>query len=126
MPEKWNRDMRRRMGRVGIAQETLEREYDKVRETTRRDAYRNAFAGMLLALHQDYGFGYLRLRRIAIHTLNNINSSLCASDMIDTIKKETGFDVDEPIPLEELENSNAPEFDGLDDGKQFSGLLEEE
>ena len=35
--------------------------------------------------------------------MNNINKYLCTTDMISDLKKLTGFDVDEPIPDDELD-----------------------
>lgn len=106
MAKNWNRKTRRELGRYGIGQkiiaQAVDNSLDKVREDTRRDAYNNAFAAMLLALHQIHGFGYQRVRRVAIKTLNNINSTFCASELIEMLKAATGFDVEEPIMEDEL------------------------
>ena len=102
MAKPWNRKQRREMSRYGIGQKMLDEQYDKVRSSTRDDAYRNAFAAMLLALHEIHGFGYKRIKAVAVKTIKNIYGVLCAEELIEKLKKETGFDVEEP--LEEYES----------------------
>lgn len=102
MPRNWNRKTRREMSRYGIGQKVLNEQYDIVRSTTRKDAYNNAFAAMLLALHQIHGFGYKRIRAIAVQTIRNINDSMCASELVEKLIQETGFDVNEPLRDDEV------------------------
>lgn len=97
MASQWNRKKRRAMNRCGIAQKALEEQYDKVCSSTRDDAYNTAFSAMLLAIHQLHGFGHKRIRQIAVQTIHNINESLCATELIEQLKRETGFDVLEPL-----------------------------
>ena len=97
MGEKWNRSQRRQM-KKGVTQEQWEAQMREIRE----EAVRNAWGGMMLALHKDFGFGYGRLHKLAIATMRNINSSLCPSVMIEELKAATGFDVDEPLNEDEL------------------------
>lgn len=102
MSRNWNRKQRRQMSRYGIGQKVLNEQYDVVRDTTREDAYRNAFAAMLLALHELRGYGYKRIKAVAVKTIQNINSTDCESQLIERLKMATGFDVEEP--LEEYES----------------------
>lgn len=102
MAKPWNRKTRREMSRYGIGQKLLNEQYDAVRSTTRVDAYTNAFAAMLLALHQIHGFGYKRTRAIAVQTIRNINNSMCASELAEALKTATGFDVNEPLQDDEV------------------------
>lgn len=97
MGEKWNRKLRRMM-KKGVTQEQWETDLSKVRE----EAVRNAWGGMMLALHKDFGFGYGRLHKLAVATMRNINTSLCPSEMIEELKAATGFDVDKPLNEDEL------------------------
>ena len=102
MAKPWNRKTRREMSRYGIGQKVLNEQYDAVRSATRIDAYTNAFAAMLLALHQIHGFGYKRIRAIACQTIRNINKSMCASELAEALKTATGFDVNEPLQDDEV------------------------
>ena len=97
MSRNWNRKQRRQMSRYGIGQKVLNEQYDVVRDTTRDNAYNYAFSAMLLAIRQIYGFGYKRIHRIAKQTIININDSMCASELVEQLKRETGFDVMKPI-----------------------------
>ena len=98
-----NRNGRRLLkNKHGLTPKMLDDLYDKVRAETRRDAYNNAFAGMLLALNQLHGFGYKRIRAVAVKTLQNINGTTCATELIEAVKAATGFDVEEPILDDEL------------------------
>lgn len=97
MAKPWNRKKRREMSRCGIAQKALEEQYDLVRTTTRTDAYNYAFSAMLLALHQIHGFGHKRIHAVAVKTIENINGSLCVTELIEQLKEETGFDVLKPL-----------------------------
>lgn len=89
----WNRKKRRQASRYGIGQQ----EYERVQEQARENACRIAWGGMMLALHDDFGFGQARLQKLAVSTLKHINDSLCASEMVDELKAKTGFDVDAPL-----------------------------
>ena len=102
MAKPWNRKTRREMSRYGIGQKLLNEQYDAVRSTTLVDAYTNAFAAMLLALHQIHGFGYKRIMAIAVQTIRNINNSMCASELAEQLKQATGFDVNEPLRDDEV------------------------
>lgn len=106
MAKKWNRKTRREMSRYGIGQkiiaQAVDTSFDKVRNEVRQDAYNNAFAAMLLALHQIHGFGYKRVRAVAVQTIRNINATDCASELLEQLKAATGFDVEEPLHDDEL------------------------
>jgi hypothetical protein len=97
MDKPWNRKTRREMSRYGIGQKVLNEQYDVVRKTTQDNAYNYAFSAMLLALRQIHGFGYKRIHRIAKQTIININDSMCVSELVEQLKRETGFDVMKPI-----------------------------
>lgn len=103
MPEKWNRKTRRQMSRLGIGQKLVEEQLENAQKDAREYATRNAFAGMMLALHKDFGFDREQLHRLAICSLNNINKSLCPQDMINELKRLSGFDINEPISDDELD-----------------------
>lgn len=94
----WNRKKRRQASRYGIGQQ----EYERVQEQARENACRIAWGGMMLALHDDFGFGQARLQKLAVATMRNINTSLCPSEMIEELKAATGFDVDKPLNEDEL------------------------
>lgn len=83
MAKNWNRKTRREMGRYGIGQkiiaQAVDNSLDKVREEVRRDSYNNAFAALLLALHQLHGFGHKRIHAVAVQTIRNLNNTLCAT-----------------------------------------------
>lgn len=102
MGAKINRAGRRQMSRYGIGQRVMETALDEVRSQTRIDAYTNAFAAMLMALHQIHGFGYKRIRAVAVQTIRNINESMCASELVEKLIQETGFDVEEPLRDDEV------------------------
>lgn len=98
-----NRNGRRLLkNKHGLTEKVLNDMYDKVRSETRRDAYNNAFAAMLLSLHQLHGFGYKRIHAVAVQTIRNLNNTLCATELIEMLKSATGFDVEEPITDEML------------------------
>lgn len=103
MPEKWNRKKRREMGRYGIGQQIIQNELEKQTEKVRMYTYRECFSAMMLALNKDFGFGRARLHKLAVMTVNNINNSLCPEDMIRELVERTGFDINEPISDDELE-----------------------
>ena len=98
----WNRKTRRQTSRYGIGQKLLDDHYDKVRSETRMDAYNNAFSAMLLALNQMHGFGYKRIRAVAVQTIRNIKETDCATQLIEMLKIKTGFDVTEPLMDDEV------------------------
>ena len=100
------------MSRLGIGQKLVEEQLEKAQSEAREYATRNAFASLMLALHQDFGFDADQLHRLAVASVNNINKYLGPSDMVARLKKLSGFDVDEPIPEDELEPW---EPEGLDD-----------
>ena len=102
MAKPWNRKQRREMSRYGIGQKLLNEQFDKVSTETRDITYSYAFSAMLLALRQVHGWGYKRIRAIAVQTVRNINNSMCASELVERLKKETGFDVEEPLPEDEI------------------------
>lgn len=56
----------------------------------------------MLALHKRYGFGKARLHRIAVDVVNYMNTYATSYDLIKEVKQLTGFDIDEPLPEEEL------------------------
>ena len=100
------------MSRLEIGQKLVEEQLEKAQKEAREYAMRNAFSGMMLALHQDFGFDADQLHRLAVASVNNINKYLGPNEMIAKLKKLSGFDVDEPIPEDELEPW---EPEGLDD-----------
>jgi hypothetical protein len=102
MAKPWNRKTRREMSRYGLGQKVMEEQFDKIRSATKEAAYTNAFAAMLLALHQMHGFGYKRIRAVAVQTIRNINGSMCASELVEQLKAATGFDVNEPLRDDEV------------------------
>lgn len=55
-----------------------------------------------MALHQIHGFGYKRIRAIAVQTIRNINNSMCAAELVEQLKAATGFDVEEPLRDDEV------------------------
>lgn len=101
-----NRKKRRQMSRYHIGQGVVKNAVDDAMDNyipiVRRDAYQNAFASMLLALHQLCRFDYNMIRKIAVKTLQNINSTECATQLVEALKEATGFDVDETITDDEL------------------------
>ena len=103
---KWNRKTRREMSRYGIGQkiiaQAVDNSLDKVRNEVRLDAYNNAFSALLLALHQLHGFGYKRVRAVAVQAIRNINGTDCATELMEKLKAATGFDVEEPLHDNEI------------------------
>lgn len=112
MPQNWNRKTRRQMSRYGLGQQMMRDELDKVERTARNNATEYAFAACFLALHRLHGFDGEQLHQLAVQSVNIIQNSLCASDVVKKVKALTGFDVHRPIPQEELEPWNQ---EGLDD-----------
>lgn len=120
LPKQWNRKTRRQMSRLGIGQKLVEEQMQKVYSEGRTYAFREAWGAMMLALHKEYGFDGDKLHQLAVHTLNNINRYLCPADMIRDLKAATGFDVNQPIPDEELEpfdpDGIIDDLEGCEDG----------
>ena len=85
------------MSRHDIGQQALHDAFKEQWQKCQRDAYNNAFAAMLLVLAEEQGYRYKRIRNIAVKTIRNINGTLCATELIDRLKKLTGFDVNEPL-----------------------------
>lgn len=100
------------MSNLGIGQKIVQEQLDKTYKEAREYAIREAWSAMMLALHKENGFDREALHRLAVATVNNINKFLCPADMVNELKKLSGFDVDEPISDDELDP-----FDpvGLDD-----------
>ena len=96
-----NRNTRRRLSQNGeiekIIKNTVDELMDEVRETTRHDAYRNAFASLLLACVQIAGFDAVMVHKVAVKTLRNINETKCATELVNALNDATGFDVDAPL-----------------------------
>ena len=86
------------MGKYGIKQEVLKEEYHKYASIVGENAFRQAVAGTMLAIVDHFGFPTEKLHDLAVETMKNINGSLCASELVDRLKWQTGFDVDEPLP----------------------------
>lgn len=101
MPEVWNRKQRRKMSRYGIGQDALNQGIDAAWKRAEESASRTAFAGMILALYQEFDFPADRIHDLAVETMKRINGAFCASELVDKVKELTGFDVDQP--LEEFE-----------------------
>lgn len=97
MPEQWNRKQRRKMARYGIGQQALDRGIDEAWRKAEENTYRAAWAGMILALNEHFGFPADRIHDLAVETMKNINGSSCPSELVDLCKARTGFDVDEPL-----------------------------
>lgn len=106
-----NRNTRRRLSQNGeiekIIKNTVDELMDEVRKTTRNDAYRNAFAALLLACVQIAEFDAVMVRRVAVKTLKNIEATECATELVNQLKDATGFDVDEPL----MEHANGMEVE---------------
>ena len=100
MPYELNRKSRRKMARPGFADQKL----NEVETMARQDAMRNAWAGMMLVLHTKHGFTGEQLHQLGADTISTIRGSLCATELVERLKKLSGFDVDEPIPEEELDD----------------------
>ena len=97
MAYKWNRKTRRQMSHYGIKQEVLNEEYHKYASMVGENAFRQCAAGIMLAIVDHFGFPPEKLHDLAVETMKNINGSLCASELVDRLKNQTGFDVDEPL-----------------------------
>lgn len=97
MAEVWNRKQRRKMARYGIGQEALNKGIDEALRRGEENASRTAFAGMILALYQEFDFPADRIHDLAVETMKRINGAFCASELVDKVKNLTGFDVDEPL-----------------------------
>lgn len=93
----WNRKTRRQMSRYGIGQKQMEIEFDATWKRAEEAASRFAFAGMIKALVDKFGFPKEQLHDLAVETMRNINGATCASALVDMVKADTGFDVDEPL-----------------------------
>lgn len=97
MAEVWNRKQRRKMSKYGIGQDALNQGIDAAWKAAEESASRTAFAGMILALYQEFDFPADRIHDLAVETMKRINGALCASELVDTVKRLTGFDVDQPL-----------------------------
>ena len=93
----WNRKTRRQMSKFGIGKEMLDEEIDKVRIAVAEHTSRQAFAAMMLALHEHFDFPSDKLQELAIETMKNVNGGLCATELVERVKEKTGFDVDNPM-----------------------------
>lgn len=98
MAYKWNRKIRRQMSNYGIGQEIIEKEYAKYAKRIGENAFRQAVAGVMLAIVDHFGFPPDKLHDLAVEMMRNINGSPCASELVGRLKDQTGFDVDEPLP----------------------------
>lgn len=96
-----NREIRRKLSQNGEIEKIVARAVDEcmdeVREATRHDAYRNAFAAMLLACYKVAFFDYIMIHKVAAETLRYINDTECATELVGMLKDATGFDVDAPL-----------------------------
>lgn len=97
MAEQWNRKQRRKMSRYGIGQDALNQGIDAAWRRAEENASRTAFAGMILALYRKFSFPADKLHDLAVETMKNINGAYCASDLVNKVYEETGFDVDQPL-----------------------------
>lgn len=97
MAEVWNRKQRRKMSRYGIGQDALNQGIDAAWKRAEESTYRAAFAGMILALYQEFNFPEDKIHDLAVETMRRINGAFCASELVDKVKELTGFDVDEPL-----------------------------
>ena len=93
----WNRKTRRQFSRYGITEERLKDEYARAAQTAAENALRSTAAGMMLALHEHFGFPDSDLKQLAIETMANVNGALCVSELVERCKTVTGYDVDEPL-----------------------------
>lgn len=89
--------MNREIKRILIQNGEIKKIVDKLREDARRDAYREAFAAMLLACHKEEFFDYARIRNVVVATLQYISATECAAELVGMLKGATGFDVDAPL-----------------------------
>lgn len=96
MPD-WNRKQRRKMSRYGIGQNALNQSIDAAWKRAEESASRTAFAGMILALYQEFDFPADKIHDLAVETMKRINGAFCASELVDKVKELTGFDVDQPL-----------------------------
>lgn len=97
MPEVWNRKQRRKMSRYGIGQDALNQGINAAWKRAEESASRTAFAGMILALYQEFDFPADKIHDLAVETMRRINGAFCASELVDKVKELTGFDVDQPL-----------------------------
>lgn len=102
MSETWNRKTRRKMSRYGIGQKAMNDGFMELTHQVEESVSRQAFAGMMLALVQEFDFPPDQLRRLAIETMRNINGALSATELVQECIEVTGYDVDDPLELEEL------------------------
>ena len=98
---EWNRQQRRKMGKYGIGQEALNKAIDDAYARGEENASRSAFAGMILALYQEFDFPADKIHDLAVETMKRINGAYCATELVERVLELTGFDVDKP--LEEFE-----------------------
>lgn len=93
----WNRQTRRKMGKYGIGQEALNKGIDEAYKRGEENASRTAFAGMILALVQEFDFPVDRIHDLAVETMKRINGAYCATELVEKVRELTGFDVDQPL-----------------------------
>lgn len=93
----WNRATRRRMSKFGLGEQEMQKRLAETWEKSEENAERFAFAGMILALVQKFGFPADQVHDLAVETMRNIHGGFCASQLVDKVKELTGFDVDEPL-----------------------------
>ena len=97
MAEVWNRKQRRKMARYGIGQEAFNKGIDEAYKRGEENASRSAFAGMILALYQEFNFPPDKIHDLAVETMKRINGAYCATELVERVRELTGFDVDQPL-----------------------------
>lgn len=89
--------MNREIMRILSQNGEIKKIVDKVREDTRRDAYRKAFAAMLLACHNLAFLNNAMIRSVVVEALRYIDNTECATELVGMLKDATWFDVDAPL-----------------------------
>ena len=102
MPETWNRKTRRKMSRYGIGQKAMNDGFMELTHQVEESVSRQAFAGMMKALVEHFDFPKDQLRRLAIETMRNINGALTPTELVQECIAVTGYDVDDPLELEDM------------------------
>lgn len=97
-----NRKQRREMSRYGLGQQMMEEAAAKLIRNTRTASYRLAFGGMMLALHEEFGFDKDKLDKLAVGTVKRMMNALSPTELRDELYLKTKFDVDEPIEEDRL------------------------
>lgn len=97
------------LGSGGITVDDLQREYDRGREDGFRQAGLNAihccYAGMVLALHDTYGFGKKRCYRVLKACDQKVAYVLGYPELADEVMEKVGISIDFADPLERIQKT---------------------